>query len=816
MSALVQDLVFGWRNARRRPATALLIVVTLALGIGVNVAMFSVAWQVLLAPLPYADADKLVKLEQREARNGQRDFGWSMPTFEDFDQLDAVFSDLVQYDQVPYSVLGAGEPYVAQSGVVSANYFAVLGLQPLHGHAFSESDEASDAEPVVLLSHAFWVGRMGARPDVVGAGLEVQGLTRRIIGVLADTTPYPHANDIWIPAANDPYRTYGANDMQTNRSNRWVSYVFGKLQDGVSLAHATREVDVLAQRLVDAYPDAYAEDYAVTLSSIRDEMVADSGTSLGLLLSLTILVLLIATANVASLNLARIADRNQELAIREAVGANPGRIVRQLLTENLLLAMGGGLLGLTIAWPCLNLLTAFAAAYTPLASEVSMDASLLTFTLVIAVLTGIGSGALSVFGRRDINSNLKAGGDEVTTSVAGAQRRGALLLVQLALSFVGLTITALVVLSLYRLNMQSLGYEPERILAVSAVLDVDFAEPAENLVAGFSAFSSRLLQEAAALAGVEAVGILGGSPLLQSSRISAQTVPFDVEALPSDPDAAFNAVFNMASAGYLEVMGIALQSGPPFSESDDGDAVPVAIVNASFVERFIPDGNALGQRVHIRGEPGWKTIVGVVDNVRSRELDRLEPPMVYYSLPQWPPQMINLYVKSFGNLEELGRAVTYIVHRIDPGQPVQSVKALSATKIDSLAPARLRASLITLFGVLALVLTLSGVIGVVSCSVRQRVREIGIHMAIGATPTDITGTFVVEVLKIYIGGLLLGLGVMLLAAASLDALLYQTSAMDVGVYLLSALVLTIAVLAAVYFPSSKAGALSPLNALHGQ
>ncbi|MES2604547.1 MAG: FtsX-like permease family protein, partial [Pseudomonadota bacterium] len=536
MNDFLQDVTFAWRNALKKPATVLLIVITLALGIGVNTAMFSMAWRVLLAPLPYADAERLVKLEQNETENGQLDLEWSVPTFDDYARLEDVFSALLQYQNFPYTVLGADEPYLAQTGIVSWNYFAVLGIQPLLGSSFIAAHDAIDAEPVMLLSYNFWMTHLGADPDIIGTNLEVQGVSRRVIGVLPDIAPYPHANDIWITAGNDPFRVYMGVDMSADRDNTFPTHVFGKLREDISLADAEREVDLLARRLVTAYPDFYAEDYTVALKTLREEMVADSRISVVLLAGLAVLVLLIASANVASLNLARIADRNQELAIRESVGASPSRITRQLLTENMLLALIGGLAGLVVAWPCLRLLSDFASGYTPLARDVGMDASLLLFAFAIAMLTGILSGAISAFGERDINSALKEGGDKVTSSSGSVQRRQALLFMQFALAFVALTVSALVVLSLYRLNNQDLGYDPDRILSLSMQFDIKPDDPLEDVQRRSRVFIARILQETSAIPGVEAVGILDRSPLLQSSRISERLTPFDVEGLPTDPD----------------------------------------------------------------------------------------------------------------------------------------------------------------------------------------------------------------------------------------------------------------------------------------
>lgn len=815
MQNLLHDLAFAFRTAFKRPGTSALTVLTLALGIGINTAMFSMAWRVLLAPLPYADAERLVKLEQNEPLSGGLDLPWSVPTFDDYARLDEIFSALLQYEHMTYTVLGARDPYLAQTGIVSWNYFAVLGIQPLLGNTFIAANEMPGAEQVMLLSHDFWMTRLGGDPDVIGTSLEVQGVSRRIIGVLPNIAPYPHANDIWITAANDPFRMYMGSDMSADRDNSFPSHVFGKLREDIAFEHAEREVALLARRLVAGWPDFYSDDYSVTLKTLREEMVAGSRVSLVLLMGLALLVLLIASANLASLNLARLADRNQELAIRESVGASPSRIVRQLLTENMLLALIGGLAGLALAWPCWHLLSAFVSRYTPLAGGMDMDMHLLSFTFVFAVLTGMFSGSISVFGKRDINRALKEGGDKVTSSSSSNQRRKVLLFTQFALSFVALTVAALVILSLYRLHSRDLGYDPDRILSLSTQFDIRPDEPFENIGRRSRSLIARILQETSAIPGVEAVAILGGDPLLESSRSSSDFTSFELEGMRVDPDAPFNATFNSATAGFFEVMGIGLQSGRLFSQQDDENSVPVALVNEMFVERFIPDGKVLGQRIHVRGDPNWFTVIGVVANVSAAALDQPEPAAVYYNLQQRSAQTINVYVKSTADLNELGKVVTDVIHRLDPLQTVQEVRPLNEIKADWLAPSTLRASLITLFGVLALVLTLSGVIGVVSCNIRQRMREIGVHMALGATPAKITTMFIVNILLIHVGGVLLGLGMLLLATPLLNALLYRTSAFDTGVYLLSALLLTMTVAAAAYLPSSKAARVKPMEVLRG-
>ncbi|HWK54038.1 MAG TPA: ABC transporter permease [Hyphomicrobiales bacterium] len=812
MSEFTHDIALAWRNAWRQPASSLLIIITLALGLGVNTAIFSMTWNVLLAPLPYADGDRLVTLRQDEASKGREGFSWSRPTLSDFREQNNVFSELIKYNSWALTFVGRGEPYQGLAGLVTGSFFETLGVKAALGRLLSMDDDRPGAEPVLMLSHEFWLGKFAGDPAVIGTTLEIQHSLYRIVGVLPRMPGYPHANDVWIPDTKDPYALAGVG---TNPSRRAlvISRVIGKLLDGITFEEAARDTEVIAQRLAVAYPDDYAADYNVTLVPLKDELTRDSRLTVLLLMALAALVVLIACANVANLNLARTMARNQELAIREAVGASPGRIVRQLLTENLILAFAGSILGLLIAWPCLRLLADFASRYTPLASEIRMGGSVLLFSFILALAAGILGSAVSFFGKRDINKALKEGGDKITASVSGVHRRNALLMVQFAFAFVVLTVSALIILSLARLNRQDLGFELDQVLTVNMILNVDLSDPMQ-MERKMRDFSRGVLTAISNIPEVSQAAIRTGAPLLEQVAFSV-AFPFEIEGWSAtEPGVGTSATINMISEDYFKLMDISLLQGRPFLSTDDENAVPVAIVNESFAKRFFPEGNTLGGNIRLSGvDDEWRPIVGVVADVRSTGIDETEGPVVYYSYWQFSVEGVNLYVKTAANAELLARNIAGVVHELDPRQAVL-VKPLGDIKSTWLAPARLRATLIGLFGLLSLVVTLSGVIGVVSYNIGQHVREIGIRMAIGATPSRVVTMFIGEGLKVYAAGLLLGLALMLAIAPSLEPLLYQTSATDAGIYLLSMSVLTLVVLGAIYLPASKAGAMSPVAALH--
>jgi putative ABC transport system permease protein len=420
------------------------------------------------------------------------------------------------------------------------------------------------------------------------------------------------------------------------------------------------------------------------------------------------------------------------------------------------------------------------------------------------------SGSASAFTRRDINKSLKEGGDKVTASSTGKRKREILLAVQFALSFVILTASALIVLSLYRLNNEDAGYEPKQVLVVGMSLNFTNYTNAQQI----RDFGTRLLQEVRAISGVSLAGISAETPL-DSAVLGPVT--FDIEGRTfSDEALRPTAKPTVVSEDYLDVMNITLLKGRKFSSDDDDKNIPVVLINHSFEEKYFPEGNAVGQRISTNNGQSWETIVGVVKNIRARDLSVEEGDTLYRSFRQTPSNRIDLFVKNTGSLEELGEQITHIVHGIDGQQAVDSVRTMEEIKSEWLQAPRLIAALIGLFGILALIVTLSGVIGVVSYNVSQRMREVGIHMAIGATPSHIVGMFLGQGMKIFGAGLVVGLVLLLFAAPSLDALLYKTSSLHPGVYLLTALLLTVVVLAAMFVPARRAANLNPTAALRNE
>ncbi|MGV3590914.1 MAG: ABC transporter permease [Gammaproteobacteria bacterium] len=810
MHSLLDDLHFAVRNLLKKPGTTALILVTLALGIGANSAMFSMVYHILLAPLPYADGEQFVRIEQHERNGGRADYPLSVQTLYDYRNQNTAFSDIFEYHAMQFTLLGHGDPIRVQTGVVNWNFFDVLGVQPVIGRSFLPGEDEIGAEPLILLSHEFWVRQFASDPDVVGANLEMNNAIHRVIGVLPPIPAYPDANDIWITWASCPFRSSEA--IMNNRNVPMVR-AYAKLKDGISHKHAHDDMNGVAQRLVTTYPDTYsqARGYGVELTPVREELVGDARGGLLLLMGIATLVVLIASANVANLNLARMASRSQELAIREAVGANPRRISRQLLTESIVLALVGGALGLIVAYPALGLLADFAASYTRLAGEIGMSWQVLLFSLVVALLTGTLSGSAAAFTQRDINKALKEGGDKVTTSRGGQRRRQALLVVQFALSFVILTCAALISLSLYRLGSEDTGFDAEQVTALS--LDLNFTNYTN--ADQFREFGKRLLREVQALPEVQLASIAAEAPL--AGGVLGGGTAFDIEGrtLPN-PDMRPRMDVRQVSADYHTLLGIPLLKGRLLQNSDDELAEPVVVVNAAFEREHFGVESAIGQRISTDNGASWFTIVGVVANIRARELNAVEGATAYVDFRQAPISSLDLLVKSHADSRRLGSVLVDIVHAIDPQQAVDSVQTLAQIKAERLATPRLIATLVGLFGLLALWVTLSGVVGVVSYNVSQRIREVGVHMAIGANPRHIIRMFLVHGLRIHAAGIALGLTLMLALASLLGGFLYRTNPFDALVYAAILVLLTLTVAGAMYVPASRAGALEPVNALRNE
>ena len=803
MQTLIEDIQVAWRSFVKTPAVCALIVITLALGIGANAAIFSMVHNVLLAPLPFADGEQLIKLKTNNPKIDRFDVTVSVPTALDYINKNKSLEHLVEYHQMAFTLFGYGDAANVEGGVVSWNFFEMLGIRPILGRTFLPGEDEPGATPLIVLSHHYWREKFGSNPDVIGMNLEMNDAVIQVIGVLPPLPAYPFKNDIWMGSSSCGGR---GSDMFIGNRSRPISNLYGKLKSGVSLQTASLEFNTIASQLASEYPDDYPQSQGLsnTLTPMRVDMAGDSGPTFYLLMGITALVLLIACANVANLNLARTAARKQELAIREALGADPRRIAKQLLTESILLSLAGGLLGLLLAFMSVGLLSDFAALYTPLASEVKINGSVLAFCLVVSLLTGVISGTTAAFQKRNINEALKEGSGNITASGSSIRLRQGLLVAQFSLSFIILTSACLVSLSLYRLSLQDIGFDTTNIIAV------DLSTSPENRTA-FALDTVRRLQ---ALPEIDSVAFAAQVPLVD---FRDKRRFFQIEGQPpANSDERPEALKNEVSANFHQVLNIGLLQGRYFSETDDKDSPAVILINQSFAQTHFNQQVAVGKRISLNNGKTWRTIVGVVDDIREMGIKIAPKPTFYVPwITGWHYEL-QLLVKSKATLADIRPVLSDIIHAVDPRQPISSVTSFTLIKDNSLASTKLVGLLVAIFALLAFLITLSGVVGVVAYNVSQRSKEIGIRVALGANPNRIQALFALQGLSLCGLGLVIGALIMAFVSPLLASVLFETESLNFPIYLLTAIVVLLVTALAIYMPTRQATMIQPNQALREQ
>lgn len=695
-----------------------------------------------------------------------------------------------------------------QTGVVSAELFEVLGVTPLLGRTFRAGEDRPGAEPVLVLSHSYWRRRFGGDPGIVGQTFEMNDRVHTVVGVLPPMPQYPDENDVYMPVSSCPFRS--RERFIENREARMM-HVFARLRDGVTVEQARSDLAVVADRLREEHPEAYATPAGLRLDAVplKEELTRPARPTLLLLLGTVGFVLLLVCANVANLILARLLRRNQEMAVRTALGAGRGRLLRQVLVESMLLALAGGALGLLLAGAGLDMLVAFAARFTPRAAEVGIDSGVLLFTLLVAVATGIASGLLpAALSRQEPAAALSAGGSR---STAGRRRARSLLVVlQLALSFLLLAGAGLMLRSLLALERVDPGFQPGNVLTATLVLNWSRYTGSSELLA----FFRPLLAEVESSPGVVSAALAETFPLNQESPSEESVL---IEGRPRDAaDPAPPVDLRRASPRYFETIGVPLLAGRAFASQDRADAAAVAIVNRAMARASWAEGSPLGRRISTDGGATWRTVVGVVGDVRQHGLASEVRPEVYVPFEQSPTLAATLLVRTAGDPRAFSGPLREAVHALDPEQPVEEVRTLEEVRGEALASPRLTAALLALFAGLALVVSAAGVSGVVAFSVSQRTREIGLRMALGARQETVLGMVLLEGMALALAGLALGIAGALAVSRLLSGLLYGVGPTDPVTYGAVSLTLLAAAAVACWIPAQRATTVDPMVALRSQ
>jgi putative ABC transport system permease protein len=806
---LVQDARHALRAVLKAPTFALTAVITLAIGIGAATAIFTMANGVLFRRLPMGNGDQLVHLRQPSLRTS--DEGLSALEVADLRRDGSSFSVISEYHSMTFQLYGHGEPLRVTTGVVSDGFFDMLGVKPALGRTFRKGEEAVGAPPVVLLSHNFWMRQFRGDSSIVGATFTMNDRVHTVIGVLPPLPGYPGDNDIWMPVGACPFRS--SPMMANSREHRMVSG-FALLKPGVSPTEAARELATVSARLRAAYPAAYPEAQRLhfVAANARDEMVARSRPVLYMLLATAGFLLLIAVANVATLSLSRQLRRSREFAIRMALGASRLRLYRQLALESLLLTTAGGVIGVGIAAGGVGLLRMLAARLTPRAGEITMSAPVFLFAMALSALIALVVAAMPfvhALSRRNSMAALRVGQTAVTGTRHDGRLRSVLVTAQVALAFAMLVGAGLIGRSLVALERVDAGVDVRNVL--TAQLEPNFTKydtPAKQLALA-RAFLARL----DALPGVSSMGLASTSPL-QNSGTNDQPFIIDGVATASGargPHAEVVAV----SPDYFRTVGIPLVRGRAFALADRNPDALTAIVSERMAKEHWGTRDPIGTRITPDSGKNWLTVVGVVGNVRHRLSDADISDMVYVpvaAVSQWD---LRVFLRTNGPMPALEQALRAAVHDVDPQQPVSSVQTLEQVRGAQLAEPRLTTTLVGMFAALALILAASGLSGVVAYGVTQRLPEIGIRMALGATSRSVLALVMREGLLIVTLGLAIGWGVAIEVSKFAARLLFHVGATDLTTYTAVAAVLFGTALIACLVPSRRALRTDPARVFRG-
>ncbi|HVS64957.1 MAG TPA: ABC transporter permease [Thermoanaerobaculia bacterium] len=809
---LLRSFKLAARSVLRTPAFSIPFVLTLGLGIGANTAIFSLVYGVLLRPLPYPEADRIVYLENAAPQRGMENINFSFPEVADYREQVGSLSEIVEFGDWTFNVLGRGEPHRAVAGLVTANFFEVLGMRPLIGRVLQPEDRGEGAEPVAVLTYEYWQRVFGGDENVIGQSLDLTAKVGTIVGVLEPGAHYATRRQQDFYANYTTNAHYSSATMEDDRRHRMTD-VFAKLAPGATIDEARAELNqVLASFKVDHpddYPDAWALEVVVT--AWKDELVARARPTLILLLGAAAFVLVIACANVANLTLARALRRERELAVRAAMGAGGGRLRAQLFLESLVLAIIGGGLGLLLAYGLLDALRAYTSRFTNRTGEIAIDGSVLAFTLLVAVLTAVGFSLVpGLVPARRLGSALAAGAVRATASGARKFLQRALVTSQLAVSFVLLVGAGLLVRTLWNLHAVDPGYELESVLSVEApvVFDDPRADPRR--------FADEAQIQLGALPSVEAVALTQAAPLSATERFP---IELKVEGVAVDPQTSPPpALFEGVSPDYFEALGVEVLRGRSFSDADSREAPPVAILNQAAARHYFGDGDPIGKRVAygfgggFSFDDSWLTVVGVVADARVTAVDRTGQHVLYLPEAQsFPAQAV--LVRTAGDPSPVTPQVIETLRALDPARPLEHVFTLAELRDESLAPQRLNATLFVIFAALALFIAAVGVAAVLAFTVSTRRRELGIRAALGAVPLRLLGMVLRDGGIMALVGLLLGAAGAIVMTRFLQGQLYEVEPLDTPTFIAVGAVLLVVALVAALVPARRATKTAPVEVL---
>jgi putative ABC transport system permease protein len=801
MANLLKDIRYGLRSLLRQPAFTLIVVFSLALGIGANTAIFTLVKAVLLTPLQFTEADRLVTIWEGNTANHVTHDDVAVANFVDWKAQNNVFTEMAALGFRSFNITGDGEPEKVQAYGATANFFPLLGVTPALGRNFLPEEDQRNGAKVAILSDGLWQRRYGGDRGIVGRDILLNDQKHTVIGVMpADFRFRTGQTALWVPME------FGPEDV-VQRDNQNLNVV-GRLKAGVSVAQAQADLAAITDRIVRDHPDEVG-GLRAELVPLREELTGSSRQPLLMLLVAVGLVLLIACANTANLLLSRAAGRRREIAVRSAVGANRRRIVRQLLTESIILSTVGGALGLMVAEFSFEFLKRLVPAGL-VSSGLRIDFRVLGYALAISVLTGIVFGLVPALqaSRVDLNEALKQGGGRSALGTSGGRWRGAMVITEVALALVLLVGAGLLIQTLSNLRSQFSIFEPARLLTLRTVLQGNkYREPARRW-----AFYEKVLERTKTLPGVVSVGYTTSVPLQWKGGANG----FNIEGL-QDPNVSPHAIHRQVSSEYFQTIGMALREGRFFDSRDDEHSTPVVIVNETMAHQYWADQTALGKRIQFEPDAPWISIVGVVADVREMGLDVPVKAEMYLPFRQmngfqgYRPR--DLVIRTSTDPLTLAGAVTREVHALDPDQPVSNIATLEQVLTSEIANRAVGMNLLVAFAALAVILAVLGIYGVLAFFVTQHIPEIGVRLALGAQTRNILALVLKKGIGLALGGIALGCFLAYGLTRLMAALLFGVKPTDLMTFVIVSCGLCLVALLACYIPARRATKVDPLVAL---
>ena len=799
MDTIIKDIRYGLRSLLKRPGFTAIALIALALGIGANTAIFSLVNAVILQPLPYQDPDRIISVFGSRNRSTQGSVG---PTdFLDYRSQNKTFEQFAASGSMmlPMNLTGSGEPERLNASAITGNYFDTFGVRPALGRGFSLENEKTGQDHVTVLSHAFWQTRFGGDPNIVKKTIILDGKAYEVLGVMPAQVVLPQPAQLWVPL------NFDADPEMKMRNARFLLGI-GKLKEGVTLAQAQADTDLIAAQLEQQYPDSNT-GWSLRLIPLREILVGGSRTMLFILFGAVGFVLLIACANVANLLLVRAAARQKEIAVRTALGAGRLRIIRQMITESLLLAIFGGALGALLAVAGVKLLVSLSEDSIPRTAEVKIDATVLAFTLLISLATGLLFGlapALRAM-KENLVDALKDGMRGGSEAPLKNRTRSLLVVFESAIAVMLLIGAGLLIRSLLALQNVDPGFDPNYVLTMR----VDLPQQKYNTPEKTSNFFGQLETRIAGLPGVEAVGFTTNLPLGGQSN----DMPFIVEGRPAEASNKAFVDFRRVNQNYLSAMRIPLRRGRNFTEQEVRQSDRAIVVSQAFVDSVFPNEEALGKRVIIwsgtKDEP--YEIIGIVGDIRHGSLQG-EPSATMY-VPTREPGRVSLVIRTQGDPLSLVGGVRKEVNALDPDQPIAAIRPMTEWIAMSAAGARYRTTLLGLFALLAMILAATGIYGVMSYSVAQRTQEIGVRMALGARPLDVLKLVVRQGMILTSIGVVVGLAGAFALTRVMSSLLFGVTERDPITFGAVAALLIMVAFIACLVPALRATKVDPLVAL---